>query len=144
MNRFVKFAVLGTAAMATVLVPLAEANAQHRHRRHNNDAIAAGIVGLAAGAIIAGALSDQRPVYRERRVYQEVPVYDDEDVYIDEYPDAPPPPRRVVKRVIRYSHDLEPWSREWFRYCSNRYNSFNAETGTYRGYDGRNHFCTAG
>jgi hypothetical protein len=38
---------------------------------------------------------------------------------------------------------FEPWSRSWYNYCSDRYRSFNPNTGTYRGYDGRDHFCTA-
>lgn len=37
--------------------------------------------------------------------------------------------------------DLEPWSKEWFGWCVKRYRSFNPETGTYRGYDGADHFC---
>jgi hypothetical protein len=36
---------------------------------------------------------------------------------------------------------MEPWSREWFRYCSNRYRSFDGRTGTFMGYDGQRHFC---
>jgi BA14K-like protein len=38
---------------------------------------------------------------------------------------------------------LEPWTRDWYRYCDNKYRSFNAKTGTYRGFDGRDHFCNA-
>ena len=36
---------------------------------------------------------------------------------------------------------LEPWSREWFRYCESRYRSFDPGSGTFVGYDGREHFC---
>ena len=36
---------------------------------------------------------------------------------------------------------LEPWTRDWYRYCDNKYRSFNPNTGTYRGFDGRDHFC---
>ncbi|HMF66086.1 MAG TPA: BA14K family protein, partial [Phyllobacterium sp.] len=35
----------------------------------------------------------------------------------------------------------QPWSPGWYRYCANRYRSFNPETGTFRGYDGRDYFC---
>ena len=38
---------------------------------------------------------------------------------------------------------LEPWSPEWFRYCGDRYRSFNPDTGTFVGYDGDEHFCVA-
>jgi len=85
-------------------------------RRHNNnDALVLGIIGLGAAAIIGGAIanSNNPPV-----IYQQ--------------PSAP----RAVSGG-RY----EPWSNSWFQYCSNKYRSFNASTGTYRGYDGRDHFC---
>lgn len=35
----------------------------------------------------------------------------------------------------------EPWSPEWFRYCSRTYKSFNSMNGTYVGYDGVRKFC---
>ena len=90
---------------------------QHRHH-DNNDAIVLGIIGLGAAAIIGGAIANSnnnpRVIYRQ-----------------------PVAPRAV--RGGRY----EPWSRSWFQYCSNKFRSFNASTGTYRGYDGRDHFCAA-
>lgn len=47
-------------------------------------------------------------------------------------------------RAPAYSgRSLEPWSRDWYRYCDNKYRSFNPRTGTYRGFDGRDHFCRA-
>lgn len=53
-------------------------------------------------------------------------------------------------RVITYDETVgsvasagaEPWSREWLRYCSGRFRTFDADTGTYKGYDGQRHFCT--
>jgi hypothetical protein len=154
MNRFAKVSVLTLATAAAALAPVTQASADDwRHRRHhrNADALVAGAIGLAAGAIIIGALSDQnRPhrVYRER-VYDE-PIYD-EPVYVDPDDDYyPPQPRpRVVRRpqVIysdNYGGDFEPWTRGWYQYCAARYRSFNPDRGTYRGYDGLNHFCKAG
>ena len=32
---------------------------------------------------------------------------------------------------------------EWYDYCSDRYRSFNARTGTFTGNDGEQHFCVA-
>jgi len=93
----------------------------HRVRRHGNDkdAIALGIIGLGVGAIIGGAIANgnnnPRVIYRQQ-------------------PSAP-------QTVNRGSY--EPWSQSWFRFCSNKYRSFNASTGTFRGYDGRDHFCVA-
>ena len=146
MNKFTKAAIAALVGVASLVPTFSSAEAgdwrrDHRrpiYRHHNNDALAAGILGLAAGAIIVGALSDNSPrvIYEEpRRYYRQRPV----TVY-----DYPVAPRRVYRdQIISYSGGLEPWSREWFRYCSNRYRSFNAETGTYRGYDGQNHFCAA-
>lgn len=37
--------------------------------------------------------------------------------------------------------ELEPWSKAWFVYCSNRYRSFDPPTGTYLGFDGERKFC---
>jgi len=86
-------------------------------RQNNNNAIALGIIGLGAAAIIGGAIANSN---NPRVIYQQPSV-----------------PRAVSGG--RY----EPWSRSWFQYCSNKFRSFNASTGTYRGYDGRDHFCVA-
>ncbi|MEI9413208.1 BA14K family protein [Mesorhizobium salmacidum] len=37
----------------------------------------------------------------------------------------------------------EPWTHEWYVYCSYRYRSFNPRTGTFTGYDGEQYFCIA-
>ena len=91
---------------------------QRSYRHHDNsDAIVLGIIGLGAAAIIGGAIANSnqpRVIYRERSA-----------------------PRAVSGGTY------EPWSRSWYRYCANKYRSFNASTGTYRGYDGRDHFCVA-
>lgn len=142
MNRFAKSAIAAVAGFAAIATPLAGASAQewrdgwnrdrgvvrhHRPRRHNNDALVGGLIGLAAGVIIMDIVNQPRP----QPVYRPAPqAYD--------YPPAPYHPRHV-----EYQGGIEPWSRDWYRYCSDRYRSFNAETGTYRGYDGRNHFCVA-
>ena len=94
----------------------------HRGRdRHddNKDAIVLGIIGLGAAAIIGGAIANSNN--NPRVIYQQ--------------PTAP--------RAASGRGSYEPWNQSWFRYCSNKYRSFNAATGTYRGYDGRDHFCVA-
>lgn len=141
MNTFIKAAFLSVLAAATVLPTVAPAEAgEWRHRRHhqfnNGDAAALGALGLATGVIIGGAIASQnRHRYRER-VYIDPPV--------DDYYQQRPVYRR--HRPVRVEHygGLEPWSQSWYRYCSQRYRSFNPETGTFRGYDGRNYFCNAG
>lgn len=150
MKKVLNTAIATIAGLAAAFVPMASANANdwfyddedyvverrvvtRHHYRNNDDALAAGILGLAAGAIIVGAITQPRqaPAYRPRPVYQQ-PAY-------EVYPDAPPAPRR--KNVVRYEEQVEPWTRDWYRFCANRYRSFNASTGTFRGNDGRNRFC---
>lgn len=138
-----KLAILATAALATVIAPITSASADHRwrhgdrgyyrhHHRGGGDALAAGAIGLAAGALIGGALSaqsrDDGVVYRD---------YDDGPIYRA--------PARVYRPVQapRYYGSAQPWTRDWYRYCADRYRSFNPETGTFRGYDGRDYFCNA-
>ncbi|MBU4527207.1 MAG: BA14K family protein [Hoeflea sp.] len=83
--------------------------------RRNNDALVLGIIGLGAAAIIGGAIANShnnpQVIYRQ-----------------------PHTPRNA-------GGAYQPWSQSWMRYCSNKYRSFNPSTGTYRGYDGRDHFC---
>ena len=84
MTRFLKSAVLSVAVAATTLAAVADASAGDRWRRnyYNNhyrgnstgDVVAAGVLGLAAGAIIGGLAA--RPAYRE-------------PVYVDRYRQAP-------------------------------------------------------
>ena len=51
------------------------------------------------------------------------------------------PERRVIYRP---APSYEPWTQSWYDYCSQRYRTFNPNSGTFVGYDGREHFCTAG
>lgn len=140
MNRIFKTAILSAAVVATTLATLPAASANdwryHRHHRGHDrgDAVAAGVLGLAAGALIAGALSNPQPSYD--------PGYDD----YDRYPRPRPAPVRryyVEPRVAYNEGYAEPWTRGWYEYCSDRYRSFNSRTGTFTGYDGEQHFCTA-
>lgn len=142
MNRFLKTAVLSLAVGATTLATLPAAQAgewrrNHRQHRGDGDLVAAGILGLAVGALAVGALSDPGPRY-----------YDDGPVYVDP-PYRPRPVRRYVERryvepdVVYANGALDPWTPEWYQYCDSRYRSFNARTGTFTGYDGAQHFCVA-
>ncbi len=42
-----------------------------------------------------------------------------------------------------YYGPLRPWTPAWYNWCESSYRSFNPRTGTFRGYDGRDHFCVA-
>ena len=94
----------------------------HRHR--NGDAALAAVIGIAGAAIIAGTIANSNRNMRE--------------IYV-----APERghSRRGNPRVITYESTLEPWTAGWYRWCDARYRSFNPRTGTFRGYDGRDHFC---
>ena len=146
MNRIFKTAVLSAAMAATMLVALPAANADEwRHHRHhgNGDAIAAGVLGLAAGALIGGALANDRPPPDANRYYDD--GYYNDGYYDREVRVRPAPVRRyyVEPRVVYADRYAEPWTRDWYEYCSDRYRSFNSRTGTFTGNDGEQHFCTA-
>jgi hypothetical protein len=138
MTRLVKSLVLSTAVAASTLVPVLEASAgerwrEHRprhpshHQRHDDTGalVAAGILGLALGIIATTAATTP-------------------DTTIHDYPDTtyfPPAPHGGT--TYAYQGSIEPWTREWYPYCATRYRSFDPQTGTFRGYDGYDHFCVA-
>jgi hypothetical protein len=134
MKRFVTNLIAAVAVASTTLVaiaPTAHAGDRYHHRDRTGDFIAAGVIGLAAGALIAGAAQAQPRVYYE---YAPEPVYQPRPRYVYERP------RQVYyEQYVTY----EPWTREWYRYCSNRYRSFDPSSGTFMGYDGVRRFCEA-
>nr|WP_298105066.1 BA14K family protein [uncultured Shinella sp.] len=153
MNKVLKTIVLSLAVAATTLTATAgvgEARDRNRdgywregdsgyreyrprrhHRDHNGrDAVIGGALGLATGVIIGGALANQQR-YNEPRYVEP-----------DYYPE--PEPRVIYRRQPVYTPNYEPWTQSWYDYCSQRYRSFNPQSGTFIGYDGREHFCTAG
>lgn len=142
MKKFTQTFVLAAAALATVFATVPAAEARHRHHDHNGDAIAAGVLGLATGAIIGGVIANSGPRYIEppRAYYPPQPTY---------YPPAPTyvaPPRHYYPRPHyprQVGYGIEPWTAAWYDYCESRYRSFNPTTGTFRGYDGQERFCTA-
>lgn len=50
-------------------------------------------------------------------------------------------PRYVAPRYAAPSYGLRPWTREWYRYCANRYRSFDARSGTFQPYNGPRQMC---
>ncbi len=148
MTSFAKITLLSVAVAATAVSIAAPANADgyRRYRHHDDrgwhrgggDAAALGLFGLAAGVVVGSAIANSGPRYVEPE-YVEPRRYVPRGAYLEgPVDDYPPPPR------VRASYDLQPWTPEWNRYCSNRYQSFDPRSGTYVGYDGRDHFCTAG
>lgn len=133
MNRFFKTTIVSAVLAATTLTALVPAEAHHRWRHYDGrGVVAAGILGVAIGALAAGALAEPEPIYR--------PVYD--ETPRDPMP-RPRPTRPYAAQPIYYGAALEPWSPEWFRYCEDKYQTFDPGTGTFVGYDGQEHFCVA-
>lgn len=116
---------------------------QHHHHHHHQKrvvrkkdntgaAIAAGIVGLAAGAVILGTLNNNRQqryvaprhapqVYHQQRTYQ--------------------PQGYQAPRVVEYDTRPQPWTQEWYSYCASKYRSFNPQTGRFLTYSGQYKLC---
>ncbi|MCR4269128.1 BA14K family protein [Nitratireductor sp. ZSWI3] len=150
MKRFFKTGMLSLAVAATTLAAISTADAGHRYHRHrdNGDLVAAGVLGLAAGAIVGGLLSSPPS---SGRVYIDPPYRPAEPAYYPTYREYRPAYREYrptyreayPARPAYYRGSLEPWTRDWYRYCSSRYRSFDPNSGTFMGYDGRRHFCQA-
>lgn len=137
MNRIFKTIILSAAVAATTLSALPAAEAGERWRRydrhHSNNGgeiLAAGALGLMAGALIAGSANRPQPVY-------DYDYYEPRQQPRTYYRPAPQPV------YARGGYAMEPWTPEWYRYCSDRYRSFKPRSGTFTGYDGVERFCVA-
>ncbi|WP_051089740.1 BA14K family protein [Amorphus coralli] len=73
--------------------------------------IAAGALGLAAGALLGSAIT------------------------------TPQAPATVQSGAPVTKTGIPPWTPAWYTYCSRKFKSFNPETGLYLGYDGKYHYC---
>ncbi|EJF78696.1 BA14K-like protein [Candidatus Bartonella washoeensis] len=103
----------------------------HVNRNNSGDTLAAGIIGLAAGAILGNILKQPE---QPQIVYQTVPQ---NRVVYQQIPQS------QVIYEIQSETTYQPWTTDWLNYCKQRYRSFNPKTGTFRGYDGLDHFCYA-
>lgn len=84
-----------------------------RHRRdRDRDDLAAGIAGLAAGALLGGIVGQQRGF-------------------------APSGGGVGVPPAGGYA----PFSPGYMNYCSSKFRSFDPQSGTFLGYDGQRHYC---
>lgn len=108
---------------------------EERGRKRNNTdaALAAGVIGLAAGAILLGTMSGGASASTPPPAY---------------YPPAHAPipaPGPVYGAPIygapQASPGYLPWSPAWYDYCSSRYRSFNPRTGTFTTHGGEQRFC---
>ncbi len=144
MTRFLRNLALSTAVAATALAAVPAAQAQERViDRRTSEMIGIGMFGIAAGAIVGSLLATSepaRPVHREPRprphqdrdFYPQPPAHPSYDAYYEQY-EGP----RHNRRQASY----EAWSPEWYRWCENRYRSFNGRTGTFTTFSGQQRFC---
>lgn len=140
MKSMIKYAVTGLALAATVMTVVpAEARDHWRGRHNHDDAVAAGIAGLAIGAIVGGLASQPSRTYIDPP-YQ--PTYRPVYPSYQPYPVYQAPRYRYVRPAHTYRGGIEPWTPAWYRACGQRYRSFDPSSGTFVGYDGRRHFCT--
>lgn len=108
---------------------------QRNRSNHGSNVAGAAVLGIIGGALIGSAIANsnnQRRYVTPRQTYNP-----------NHFPQAP---RRVYqqRKVATYGGgSLEPWSRGWYQYCDAKYRSFNPQKGTFRGYDGSDHFCVA-
>lgn len=140
MNTLGKSLLISAAAAAMAVASMSPAAADDHW--HHGSGWGYGAAGLATGLIVGSAIASQ-------------PRYVEPGYYYGDYPPPPPPyyyrPRPVyvapAPAEAYYpgpAYDLRPWSPQWMRYCSDRYRTFDGRTGTFVGYDGARHFCTAG
>lgn len=109
-------------------------------RRKNDDSgkwIAAGIIGLAAGAIILNEVNKNRSTHKDKLIGRVTPQLIHDDHGEDFWPNTQSQPYTQTQSRPR----IQPWTNAWYRWCAERYRSFNPRTGTYRGSDGFDHFC---
>jgi len=113
--RFMKF-----IAMATSIALVSSAFVQTA-RAGSGDAVVAGAAGFAIGTLFGSATA--RPRY-----YAPRPVY------------VAPPPVVVYEPAPIY-YAPAPWTPDWYAYCARKYESFDARSGTFIGFDGFRHMC---
>jgi peptidoglycan/LPS O-acetylase OafA/YrhL len=109
-------------------------------------AVAAGVIGLAAGAIIGSALSQPaQPQYYTYAPSAPAPVYvaPPAAVYSGRRGLEPFDPSLPVQTGTAYAgaYPVAPSSPDWNAYCASKYRSYDPASGTFLGYDGKRHYC---
>lgn len=148
MNHFFQTPAVLAAVTATSLACLPAAYAQEPVTSDGGPPFA-GVVGIRTGGV---ALYDLAGGSR----YYQTPVVSPDYSYIGPDVEEPSftyvPPLALgpayssvsfISPVPAYTNTagLRPWSPQWYTYCQNRYRSFDPGSGTFTGYDGRQHFC---
>jgi BA14K-like protein len=155
---------LALAIAAPVVFGSAAANAGGRHHYRGGgygggDLLAAGVVGAVVGAAIARpyyygppavyvapqptyVYQDPPYAYVAPRTYYGPPAYNRRP--LSEFYGTPPtgyPPAVAEPQTYGNSLAADAWTPQWFDYCRNKFRSFDDQSGTYLGYDGKRHFC---
>ncbi|MCD2178245.1 BA14K family protein [Rhizobium sp. C1] len=123
---------LKVVAVSSALLVAAQAVPAAAGDRHGDDMLAAGVAGLAAGVIAGAIVSGSNDGPREVQTYEEVPQYRQRPVYYSggDY----------GYRPVRQNR-IQPWTRDWYQLCEDRYDSFDPQTGTYIDGYGNERFC---
>ena len=126
-----------------------------RKKNDKRDLIAAGIIGLAVGAIIASEAAKHKQNTQPTFNYGSPQPYlgshqhsQRGHIPLDQYGSSSGHTYKGQQtyqepHVITYNEptSLEPWTPGWQAWCEENYRSFNSKTGTFLGYDGQYHFC---
>lgn len=99
------------AAAVLSVATIAGATATTTTTAHAGDEVVAGVIGFVAGTIAGSALT---------QAHQPRPVYHAQPVYVG---------------------GLQPWTPAWYASCSQRYRSFNPQTGYWLHVSGQYRFC---
>jgi hypothetical protein len=115
-----------TSSLAAVALAISSFSFSAPAHADAGDAVVGGALGFAVGTIFGNATAQpRRPRYYPGTVYVA----------------PPPPPPTVVYRPAPVYYAPEPWTPDWYAYCAQRFDSFDARSGTYLGYDGYRHMC---
>ncbi|MEO1702493.1 MAG: BA14K family protein [Pseudomonadota bacterium] len=104
----------------------------YHHQEVDRGRVGGVLLGILGAAIVVDALSKTHNSPPKSGI---PPIYE---------PHASPytyPPAPKEPHIVYHTQSLEPWTPGWLAWCKERYRSFNEHTGTYRGYDGLDHFC---
>lgn len=159
LSQACRLACVGLFATTLGLSAATSANAGgHRHHYDPGAVAAAGVLGLAVGAIAGSALTapSYYPPYYLAPPPPPPPVYDGRRPgviyyaprhvpgYAPRYAPRPglnyyaPPAYRPAPRHVYHP---VPGTPEWIAYCARKYRSFNPRTGTYVAYSGQVRRC---
>lgn len=137
MKQLLKTTALATAVAATMLTAVPAANA--------NPAVGWAIAGgVAVGALVVAAIA--HPGWGGT-AYAAGPAYGaTEPLYAPNYTGTAPLYAPNYARTALYGPGyvttaLAAGSPEWYRYCENRYRTFNPQTGYFIDSTGQPHFC---